>query len=1313
MKIIHKFFSKILIYFTLITIICSKNFIPKNIKSFLEKDNPLNEEIILSPDMTYSSGFKAFSPTYFRIKLDDTSNIKMLSIYFTVLSGNADMYVYSDSEHKNLIEKKNFRYVYKKEIIEITEDFLQNYYISITLHESSYIEIKYDTNANEKKYALINNQVNIEYLNKEEEYKTYSIKTEVENNYILIQSMDCSLSFNSGGDEEKNITYKYLEFSGKEYEFNLKLENYFHSVINNKEDCTVFISTGTKDNANNDPLIIPESVPNPSSLINTYYNFPFFYDESFKGIFININLDSESIIQTSSYPEIKITFIVGDQQSDYETHTIKKSKLFFIKSNVEKYCKNKNDICNLKINIEKVDSSKLSDTYKIYTTLQLSSLSPVCIDKNQLYTEKILPMGSQYFYTQIDEYEEGEINIMFNKGSGKIFAKIVEKDNFEKNPNWNRRIELPTEESSDLLEVDYNRGSLKYFANSKYNNCTKGCELYILVKGNEIVDNESMLNDFSFSIDKKRKDIEQNGVVNLNLNNYVKGNMTKNVYKYYTFTIDFDIKKISINFYGQYGRAYIKLGKGHIANEQNYDWELIRKNRLVISSNDEKIEKNSLKGLSFSIGITTLDTYMKLNDDNLNDYYFLQIQTLHDDEIDYYYLHSERSISCNTNSNNYCRIFIPLSNLNDNKDTLVYAQSTINDKNTINICAKFYSEDEFDKISYTESISEKFPTNENNDQNSNNMKYLLLDNSKIVNNNYVLITIYSNEKSDIIKVILSPSSNLLRTSLPPLTERLMWVNYQQKINFTVLEDKYPSRKVYTMNLQTLTGTAELYLGENDYYPEIDGNYVNEISPDNKTPMKINNNNSNKEPIAMIISYSNTISTSPFEYNVYKNTNNEISFSLSQIPSRQFQFFELNKNSIKMNIYFYDIQFKEYSRSYTDKNIFDIYAMVIPDSGDTFDIHGNYLIFEGLGVIDLMLNRGELIEGENLVYSFIDKNYQNENEYKKIKEQITISEINDNNEIILFPKSKYFYSLDDNLDNKVNLILTNKIQENKIILVDIVENIPVSNNLKYVFKQSDDSIIEKYNTYDYMGKKRILIDISEFKDKSIKLSIEKEVNGTAPNNFTLQYFPLLDESSIFEYKEFDNNFIMEESKNKNLTSFSITFKNILHYNTSISKVSYFIDVFNKTDDFNSYDKISTQFLGNGKHQNKVYGKIIEWLSSDYENYTLSVFRSELDVEDMNKCLVRIVASFTNENGIEERILYTLKKEEEKKESGNSFTVFIYFSIALVVISVIVIIIFCTRNKGKDRPSSTIKNQKIEPISNLEDSKTDELLEVKQE
>ena len=1310
------FFLVFFSFSTLNIFITSKKLDSKIFNSYenpiILKENNINDEIILNPDVKYSSGFIASAPTYFRIKLDNIQNIKNLNIYFTVISGNADMYIYSDNEHKNLIEKKNFRYVYKKEIIEITEDFLENYYISIILHESSYIEIKYDIN-NEKEYILGNNEVNIEYLNKEEDYKTYIINSEFENNYFLIQSLDCSFSFKYGETEEKNITYKFYEFS-KDYKFNLKLENYFHTVINNKEDCSIFITVVTNSNSQNNHIIIPESIHNPSSLINTYYTFPFFYDDSFKGIFINIEINSQSVMESSSSPDLKISFLNGEEQSDIETYTIKKSKLFFIGSNIEKYCRKKNDKCILQIKLEKMDSSLQTNSYKIITTIQLSSLSPVYITKNQLYNEKILPLGSKYFYTQIDENEEGEINIMFNKGSGKIFAKIVEKNIFEKNSNWNRRISLPEENSDNLLDFDSIRGSLKYYSNNKYNNCSNGCELYILVKGKETIEGENMFNDFSFSIDKKRKDIDQNGVVNLLLNNFIKGNFTKNIYKYYTFTIYFDIKKISINYYSRYGVVYIKLGKGHIADKQNFDWQLIRKsdsdNRLIISSDDEKIGKDSLKNISFSIGIIPPDSYMKLREDILNDYYFLQVQTLYNDLSNYYYLNSEKSILCNTGANEFCYIFIPLSKLNNNKNTLIYASSTTNEENNINILANFYSEEEFDNISYDQSILDKFPKKEKSDQNSNNEKYLLLDNNKIIDNNFILLTIFTNEKNSLIKIILSPSSFLEKTSLPPFTERLIWINPNQKINFTILDNIQISKK-YTLNIQTLKGVTELILGQNDYYSEMNGNYINEISPDFETPIQINNKNNN-EPGAMIITYSKSEDNLK-EFNLMKNINNEISFPLSKFPSRQIGFFELRKKSIKVNIYFYDIQFKEYSRSYVDKNLFDVYTMIIPDSGETFDLYGSYLVFERVATVDLMLNSGELVEGNNFVYNFIDKNYKNENDYKKIKEQITISEINDKNEIIIFPKSKYFYSLNENYDNKVNLILTNKVKDNKIILIDIVENIPVSNNLNYILKKNDDSIIDNYSKYDYMGKKRIIVDISDYEDKTIKLTIEKTNNDSISKNFTLQYYSLQDNSPIVEYKDFDNSFTISESEKKNLTSLIINFKNILHYyNTSISNVVYFIEVYNKTEDFNSYDKINTAFLGDGKNKNKLYGTNIDWLSYDYENYSHRVSRSELDIEDINSCLVRIVVNFINDKGFEERVIYKIK-EEEKKEEENSYRVFIYFSIALVIISVIIILIFCIKNNKDKNNTSKLNNDKIEPISNLEDSKTEDLIEENKE
>ena len=661
-----------------------------------------------------------------------------------------------------------------------------------------------------------------------------------------------------------------------------------------------------------------------------------------------------------SNPEIEITFIIGEQKIDYESYKIHKSKLFFIKSNVEKYCQNK-ERCNLIAKLKKKEISPENSDYKVVTTIKLlSSSTPIYINKNQVYNEKILALGSKYFYTQIDKNEEGEINIMFNKGSGKIFAKIVEKNIVEDNPNWNRRIKLPEENSENLLEFDSIKGSLKYYSKN-YNNCINGCELYILVKGNETTENENSFNEFSFNIDKKRNDIGENGVINLLLNNYIKGNMTKNIYKYYTFTINFDTKKISINFYTIYGRLYIKLWKGHIVNKENHDWELIRRsdgqNRLIISCNDEKIGKNTLKNISLSLGIIPSDSYISEN--NINTYYFLQIQTLHNDMIDYYYLQSERSIICDTNIYEYCYILLPIFEINDNQNTIIYASSLTNEENKINILSKFYTEDEIDNIPFSQK-NDKFPTQKDCDQNSDGEKYLILDNNKINKNNYILLTIDANEKNNLIKIILSPPSNLLKTSLPPFTERLIYINHNQTVNFTILDNNNPSQN-FSLNIKTILGIPELFLGENDYYSEIDGNYINEISPNFENPMRINNINNNKEESIILISYKQRGNY----FDLIKNVNNEISFSLTEDLFPHNGFIDMKNRNIKINIHLYNIQFERGGISAIKNNLFNIYAMLIPDDGDTFDVPGNYLIYENFGIIDFKLNNGKLKNGDTL------------------------------------------------------------------------------------------------------------------------------------------------------------------------------------------------------------------------------------------------------------------------------------------------------------------------------------------------------------
>ena len=78
-------------------------------------------------------------------------------------------------------------------------------------------------------------------------------------------------------------------------------------------------------------------------------------------------------------------------------------------------------------------------------------------------------------------------------------------------------------------------------------------------------------------------------------------------------------------------------------NDEEYNWELYPKNtfgRIIINSNDKKINKETLKGSSFTIAITNaLNLTEEDNNDNL--YYYLEIQGLYNNDKPYYDLTNE------------------------------------------------------------------------------------------------------------------------------------------------------------------------------------------------------------------------------------------------------------------------------------------------------------------------------------------------------------------------------------------------------------------------------------------------------------------------------------------------------------------------------------------------------------------------------------------------------------------------------------------------------------------------------------------------
>ena len=967
-------------------------------KFAIEINNEL-DIIQLAPEIVFKTSIITNENNYL-IKISDYKNIEYLKIAFTVLTGNAEIFLFSKDEKEIDREKYNFRSVHRKEIFEFKDknNILEKYYLKIIAKEPSFIELKYETDFYFRGYTMMNpNEINIEYVNKKNGFMPLEIQnpdylypiTDPRNNdfYFTIKSLDCGMTYKYNFKDDINITSRHHEVKkddinfGTSYAFMLKVEDYFHTIKDESEDCAMIIYTGEK--SENTPLLMISDMPHPSNFSQSYYLYPFIYNEDFNGIFVDIKFNYESLEKLEKSPLVEVTFKIGDQEKDFENHIIKKDYTFFIKKeDTNKYCSN-NLQCSLTIEIKKIyrENEKIIP-YIIKTNVYNAKKSPQYIFKNKVYNYKILSNGAKYFYTQIDSNEEGEINFSFNRGNSKIFAKIVKKDEIEENYDWNGRVKLPEKDDNNLLNYDPIYGLIKY-TKKETEKCEKGCELYIKIESEEKPDKITEFTDLSFSINQKSVNN-----VKLRLNEYIKGKLEKGGYKYYNIFIPEDYLKISINLYSPYGKAKIKYNNIQ-TNDEDYNWELIPKNsfgRIIIECKDKIIKKETLKGSSFTIAINNIDNFPE--GDNL--YYYLEIQGLYNNNKPYYDLTSERSIICNTEKDNYCHVLVYLNHYYNNKNNIVFALPLSN-SNNIKIYAKYNTSDNIEKKEFKDSIQDFFPINEKDGQNSNGVKFLLLDSSKINDkiDNYIFLTFDCGDKNSLIKVVLS-GSDTNQILLSYNTDKLFMLNKNKKQFFLLNQED----NNYILNIKSFKGNSTLNINLDKY--NIYGNHYIEIKPKEEEALEINSN----EQSILILNYEKMNNNKVYE--ITDNNNNEILFPISGENFPQYTFNRLYNNDKEITISFTNIVHKE---KVNDKDLFDINAYIVKEEllnklilnpgTEIKEIKEEvkYNEKEKIGIINI---KSKQIKNDDDYYLFmkINKNNENKNNYKKI---ITEFKVKDNKE----------------------------------------------------------------------------------------------------------------------------------------------------------------------------------------------------------------------------------------------------------------------------------------------------------------------------
>ena len=165
--------------------------------------NNERDEIQLIPEKVFATSIIS-DINYFLIRLKDFKNSKYIRLYFTVLIGNAELYLYEDWACTKEFKDYNFSHIHRKEIIEINKDLKENYYLKVNCSEPAFIQLKYETDAHDKGFNnLMPNEINIVPINNNSRIHYnminpnyyYPLDNEGRNNdlYYRVVTIDCSM----------------------------------------------------------------------------------------------------------------------------------------------------------------------------------------------------------------------------------------------------------------------------------------------------------------------------------------------------------------------------------------------------------------------------------------------------------------------------------------------------------------------------------------------------------------------------------------------------------------------------------------------------------------------------------------------------------------------------------------------------------------------------------------------------------------------------------------------------------------------------------------------------------------------------------------------------------------------------------------------------------------------------------------------------------------------------------------------------------------------------------------------------------------
>ena len=701
-------------------------------------------------------------------KINFSNEIQKSQIFIDLMIISGDVSINIEDKDKTLTSYIRKYYLGNKiyYTIDLKENVLNQKIILLTVKANinSYYILNcqfVDVDAKEKNnylYTGINYLVSLH--RKMEMKKIYIERNKKQNNNLYLinfNSYNCKLNIEKGQKDKYIKINTNNDYYTQEF-INNDIINYHYKITIKDEDssnydenmCMLFINHFEINQNSNKNDIQTEF------LLNENYPQRIQFDQFKKIRYIyphnDMSKEIEIYLKNLDHAYYSINIIYNNKENDI--YYLSNDQFIFInKDNLENNCE-KNKLCKIVIELTLLNKDDINvDKPMVEITLRQIENTPYYLPKGIVKKDFINGNKLLYLYTEFKKGDQGFISIDFLRGSGKIYGKIVDKDNIspETNSIW-QEIKFPNEKESTLKYDIYNK---KLIINSDdTQNCEKNCFILISIQSTVFGDLKDEYRIFPISIlanintdykhlSKNKIEPDEYIVGSISLNDYNRNEF----YEYYELTIPYDADVIQFELQSDLLDLYINIG-ADLPTKLSYDFHItskykdniyeLNKDEIIKVINDKMLdftEQNSLEKINIVIGIYSEVTYsLKNNIYSLRVHIPRKIQN----NIDIIKVNTDHKILCTPKKydNNYRCLFMVLFGQDEYLNNLIVYAKSQSKKANINIYADYIDSEIYNKYDIN-NLSKLIPN----------------EKARFINNDYLFLTNLEENKHLYVNVI--------------------------------------------------------------------------------------------------------------------------------------------------------------------------------------------------------------------------------------------------------------------------------------------------------------------------------------------------------------------------------------------------------------------------------------------------------------------------------------------------------------------------------------------------------------------------------